>query len=383
VTRAVTLPERYAAELAARGWQRDAAQAAAVARLEQLRIALQSAASARAPWRALLRRLPFAGKAPPPGPRGVYLWGGVGRGKTWLMDLFFDSLANVPRRRIHFHHLMRDVHATLATIRQREQPLQRVAARMARRARLWCLDELHVHDIADAMLVGGLFEALLAAGCTLVITSNLPPAGLYREGLQRARFLPAIALLEQRLELLQVEAGTDYRLRQLRQADIYLPTAAADTPARLEALFGELAGAHADTGRHLQVGGRSLQPLRRAGDVAWFSFATLCEGARSAADYAELAADFHTVFLSEVPLLGELQDDAARRLVTLVDEFYDQGVKLVVSAAAAPAALYRGERLAFEFQRTASRLVEMQSEHYLARPHLRDMTGVVDHSTNS
>jgi cell division protein ZapE len=310
--------------------------------------------------------------APAPGPRGVYLWGGVGRGKTWLMDLFFDSLGAVPRRRVHFHHLMRDVHAQLATIHDQQAPLRLVAARMARRARLWCLDELHVHDIADAMLLGGLFEALLEAGCTLVFTSNVPPSGLYREGLQRARFLPAIAQLERRHELLHVDGGADYRLRQLRQAAIYLASGEAGTPARLEALFNELAGAHADTERHLQVGGRPLQALRRAGDVAWFSFASLCEGARSAGDYAELAADFHTVFLEGVPVLGEHQDDAARRFVTLVDEFYDQGVKLVVSAAAAPPALYCGARLAFEFQRTTSRLIEMQSEQYLARPHQRD-----------
>jgi cell division protein ZapE len=374
VNRAPDLPGRYAAELAARGWQGDAAQAAAVARLEQLRRELLAARAGTGPLQRLLRRLPLRALQPAPaaGPRGVYLWGGVGRGKTWLMDLFFESLGTVPRRRIHFHHLMRDVHAQLATIRDQADPLHLVAARMARRARLWCLDELHVHDIADAMLLGTLFEALLAAGCTLVFTSNVPPSGLYREGLQRARFLPAIALLERRHELLQVDGGADYRLRQLRQAPIYLPAADAATPARLEALFAQLAGAHADTARHLEVGGRPLAAKRRAGDVAWFSFATLCEGARSANDYAELAADFHTVFLEGVPVLGEQQDDAARRLVTLVDEFYDQGVKLVLSAAAQPPALYRGERLAFEFQRTTSRLIEMQSEQYLARPHQRD-----------
>jgi cell division protein ZapE len=374
VSAGLTLPGRYAAELAARGWQGDAAQAAAVARLEVLRTQLRSARATVNPLARLLQRLPmsWARPAPAAGPRGLYLHGGVGRGKTWLMDLFYDSLAGVPRRRIHFHHLMREVHATLATIRLREQPLQVVAARMARRARLWCLDELHVDDIADAMLLGGLFTALLAEGCTLVVTSNVPPAGLYRDGLQRARFLPAIALLEQRLELLHMDAGTDYRLRQLRQAAIYLPAGVPGTPARLEALFAVLAGAHADTRRHLQVGGRPLHAHRRAGDVVWFSFATLCETARSASDYAELAADFHTVFLADVPTLGELQDDAARRLVMLVDEFYDQGVKLVISAAAAPPALYSGSRLGFEFQRTVSRLIEMQSEQYLARPHQRD-----------
>jgi cell division protein ZapE len=187
--------------------------------------------------------------------------------------------------------------------------------------------------------------------------------------LQRARFLPAIALLESRLDVLPVDAGTDYRLRQLRQAPIYLPVEEAGTRGRLTALFEELAGAHTETGRHLLVNGRALHAARRAGDIVWFTFASLCQGAHSAADYAELAEEFHTVFLTEIPLLGEPQDDAARRLIALVDALYDQGVKLVVSAAAAPAQLYRGERLGFEFRRTISRLIEMQSEEYLARAH--------------
>jgi cell division protein ZapE len=306
-------------------------------------------------------------------PRGVYLWGGVGRGKTWLMDLFHDSLGGSPRRRQHFHQLMREIHGSLAALRGRASPLSIVARRMARRASVWCLDELQVDDIADAMLLGTLFEAMLREGVTLVFTSNVPPAGLYRGGLQRARFLPAIALLEQHLDLLEVDAGTDYRLRQLRQAPIYLDRAAPATAMRLATLYTELAGAHGESSRHLDLGGRNVTALRRTGGVIWFGFATLCGGARSTADYALLADTFHTVFLSDIPLLDASTDDAARRLISLVDEFYDRGVKLVVSAAAAPASLYRGERLAFEFRRTASRLVEMQSESYLARAHSRYM----------
>jgi len=310
-------------------------------------------------------------RSAPEGARGVYLWGGVGRGKTWLMDLFFDSLGGGARRQ-HFHQLMRELHAALAAIRQREAPLEIIARRMARRAQLWCLDELQVTDIADAMLLGTLFEALLRAGVTLVFTSNLPPAGLYRDGLQRARFLPAIALLERRLDVLEVDAGTDYRLRQLRQAPIYFDRGDPATPERFAALFSGLAGQHGESARHLVINGRHVSAQRRAGDVVWFSFATLCAGARSAVDYAELADSFHTVFVSDIPVLDATQDDTARRLVSLVDEFYDRGVKLIASAAAAPAQLYRGERLAFEFRRTASRLVEMQSEAYLARGHVRE-----------
>ena len=363
------LPELYARELAAHSWQSDAAQAQAVERLERLRVALGAQHAQLGVLGQLRRRLWPRGASS--APRGMYLWGGVGRGKTWLMELFYDSAGTTPRRRQHFHQLMSEVHAGLASIRHRAAPLRIVARRMARRASLWCLDELQVSDIADAMLLGALFEELFRQGVTLVITCNLPPSGLYSEGLQRARFLPAIALLEQHLEVLEVDAGADYRLRQLRQAPIYLPASAPGSAAALTALYTELAAAHAESSRHLSINGHSLTAHRRAGGVVWFRFATLCETARSTADYAELADGFHTVFVSDIPVLDEPHDNAARRLINLVDEFYDRGVKLVVSAAAAPAGLYRGERLAFEFRRTASRLVEMQSETYLARAHVK------------
>ena len=367
VAAATDLQKRYAHELQARGWRSDAAQLAAVARLERLREQLLAQHTGLGVWERLRRRFwPRTGSAP----RGVYLWGGVGRGKTWLMDLFFDSLGPVARRRRHFHHLMREVHAGLAAIRLRQDPLRLLARRLARRGQLWCLDELQVTDIADAMLIGGLFDELLRQGVTLVITSNVPAADLYRDGLQRARFLPAIALLERELDVLQVDAGTDYRLRQLRQAPIYLNAAEPATSARLTALFTQLAGVQAETDRRIVINGRTLTAQRRGGGVVWFQFAGICEGARSALDYAELAQDFHTVFVTDIPVLGASQEDAARRLISLVDEFYDRGVKLVVSAAAGPDRLYQGERLTFEFRRTASRLVEMQSEEYLARPHL-------------
>ena len=369
VAASTDLHERYGRELRERGWHSDAAQLAAVARLEQLRGELIGR-QARLGWYGRLRRRvwPQSGGG---APRGVYLWGGVGRGKTWLMDLFYDSLGASAGRRRHFHQLMREVHGGLATIRLRQEPLCLLARRLARRANLWCLDELQVSDIADAMLLGGLFEEMLRQGVTLVITANVPPSGLYREGLQRARFLPAIELLERRLDVLQVDAGTDYRLRQLRRAPIYLGAADPATATRLVSLFTELAGVHAESSRHIELNGRTLTAQRRAGDVVWFGFASLCEGARSAVDYAELAQDFHTVFVTNVPVLGPSQDDAARRFISLVDEFYDRGVKLVVSAAAPPTELYRGERLGFDYRRTASRLTEMQSEEYLARPHLK------------
>jgi cell division protein ZapE len=370
------LHERYARELRERGWHDDAAQLAAVARLERLREELAARQVQLGVFGRLRRRIwPQGGGS---APRGVYLWGGVGRGKTWLMDLFYDSLGATPRRRRHFHQLMREVHGGLAALGHHQDPVRLLARRLARRAGLWCLDELQVTDIADAMLLGGLFEELLRQGVTLVITANVPPSGLYREGLQRARFLPAIALLERDLDVLEVDAGTDYRLRQLRQAPIYLPASDPGTPARLAALFAELAGVHAESARYIELNGRKLMAHKRAGGVVWFGFASICESARSALDYAELAQDFHTVFVSDIPMLSAARDDAARRLIILVDEFYDRGVKLVVSAAAAPAQLYRGERLSFDYRRTASRLVEMQSEEYLARAHLKSIKSALN-----
>jgi cell division protein ZapE len=301
--------------------------------------------------------------------RGVYLWGGVGRGKTWLMDLFYDSLPLRARRRSHFHHFMRDIHEQLRQIGARRDPLDLVARRIARQARILCLDELYVDDIVDAMLLGGLFEALLRYDVLLVITSNLPPRELYRDGLQRSRFLPAIALLERALDVLAVDGGVDYRLRQLQRRPIYLVSHAADSTAQLQSLFDELAGEHGARETELRVSGRRLRALRRRGDVVWFSFAALCEAPFGANDYADIAHVFSTVLLSDVPAFTTPeQDNAARRFIALIDEFYDQGVKLVLSAAAPPAELYRGELLQLGFRRTASRLVEMQTESYLARP---------------
>jgi cell division protein ZapE len=337
-----------------------------LARLEQLRTALSAATDRRLPrWLGRWTR-----RAAPVASRGIYLWGEVGRGKTWLMDLFFESLPFPDKLRMHFHHFMREIHEQLRTLKGAVDPLEQVAAALATRARLICLDELFVSDITDAMLLGGLFGALLGQGVTLVITSNVPPQQLYRDGLQRARFLPAIALLESHLEVLAVHGDIDYRLRHLRQAPIYLSTADPQRAQEsMEALFERLAGQQGESERRLQIGGRLLCAHRRRGAVVWFSFATLCEGARSTADYVEIASQFRTVLVSDVPVLNRENDDAARRFIALIDELYDRGVKLAVSAARPPAELYQGERLRKEFLRTASRLIEMQSEQYLARPH--------------
>jgi cell division protein ZapE len=233
-----------------------------------------------------------------------------------------------------------------------------------------CLDELFVSDIADAMILGGLFAALDARGLTLVITSNAPPAGLYRDGLQRSRFLPAIALLERRTEVVNVDAGNDYRLRQLEKAPLYLDARDPFAESSLALRFEEIAGTGGEPGGHLVVEGREIPVRRRSADVVWFDFEAICGGPRSASDYVEIARDYHTVFVSGVPVFGEGGNDPARRFIALVDEFYDRNVKLVLSADAPVDSLYRGDRLAFEFERTRSRLSEMQAHQYLARPHL-------------
>jgi cell division protein ZapE len=359
----------YARELESRHFSADRAQSAAIEALEAVRRRLLER-----PEPGLLQRLRDRWSAAArPAVRGLYLWGPVGRGKTWLMDLFYDSLPLRAKRRSHFHHLMRDVHALLGQLRGRPDPIVHVARTVASDARVLCLDELFVSDIADAMILGELFTQLLARGTTLVITANTPPNDLYRSGLQRARFLPAIALLEHELDVVAVDGAVDYRLRHLQHRALYFDSRAPATREQLRALMQEMAGGRGDSRADLTLQGRKLRAIARQGDAIWFDFATLCEGPRHANDYAELAQEFHTVLLSDVPVFASpQQDNAARRFIALVDEFYDQGVKLIVSAAAAPQELYRGEGLQFEFRRASSRLIEMQSEAYLARAHRRD-----------
>lgn len=362
------LQDRYRRELAAHGYEPDAAQLAAVAKLDELRQRLERMARRESGWRARLHRR-FGG-APPPAVRGLYLWGGVGRGKTFLMDLFHAALG-VPSRRTHFHRFMQDVHERLRDLRELEleDPLDRVAADLAEDVRVLCFDELYVSDIADAMLLAGLFEGLVGRGCALVFTSNVPPSGLYRDGLQRSRFLPAIALLERATEIVEIDAGTDYRLRQLERAPLYVDASDPDADEQLERRFTAIAGDPGETGGAVDIEHRAIPVRRRGSGVVWFEFAALCEGPRSAADYIAIARQYHTVVVSNVPVFADGRDDPARRFIALVDEMYDRAVKLVVSAGAPAAELYRGQRLAFEFQRTVSRLTEMQSHEYLTRAH--------------
>ncbi|HET7201882.1 MAG TPA: cell division protein ZapE [Steroidobacteraceae bacterium] len=357
----------YEAALERHGYAPDAAQLQAVAKLDDLALRLRTAdARERGALSRVLGRL--RGVKRGPGERGLYLWGGVGRGKTFLMDLFHAHVG-VPARREHFHRFMKDVHARLRGARDAPDPLALVAEAMALDMRVLCLDELFVNDIADAMLLAGLFTGLVERGVTLVFTSNAPPAGLYRDGLQRQRFLPAIALIERHAEVVKVDAGHDYRLQLLEKAPLYIDARADGAHRRLERRFAELGDEEPAGPGEIEVEGRRIPYRAAAEEAIWFDFAAICDGPRSQADYVEIARDYHTVAISDVPRLDAALENQARRFIALVDEFYDRGVKLLLSAHAPPDELYAGERLGFEFERTRSRLAEMQTKEYLARPH--------------
>ncbi len=358
----------YRENLERHGLQCDRAQEQALERLEHLRDRLIASPREFGFFaRRMLQLLPGRTELAPE--RGLYLWGGVGRGKTMLMDLFYQSLPFAERKRRHFHRFMHDVHAELGKLKSSTHPLELVAHRMATRARVICFDELHVADIADAMILGTLFDALFRRGVTLVATSNVPPKQLYKDGLQRQRFLPAIKLIEQHAEAIHVDGAVDYRLRELRKAPIYLDSRSPDVRTRMEETFAAIAGEPGTTDGHIVIEHRRIKCVRQAEDVVWFDFHDLCESARSQRDYIEIASYYHTLLLSNVPVLEEKDENSARRFIALVDELYDRNVNLIVAAAAAPVELYRGERLKFEFQRTASRLIEMQSGQYLSRAH--------------
>lgn len=361
---------RYDADLASGRIVADPAQAAALVALERLHGELLT--RAEPPRRALLDRL--RGVATPrwQRTRGLYLWGPVGRGKTYLVDTFFASLPFVEKTRIHFHNFMRRTHEALKGQRQQADPLRRVAADWARELRVLCLDEFHVGDITDAMLLANLLAALFEEGVTLLATSNEAPAMLYRGGLQRERFLPAIALLERELEVLELAGAQDYRLRALEQAPVYYVGPARARDDELAAAFARVAGGAGERDTALLVEGRPIATRERADGVAWFDFAALCASARSTIDYIEIARCHHTLLIGDVPVFGGEDNDPARRFINLIDELYDRNVNLVLAAAAEPEALYQGTRLAQAFQRTASRLREMRSHAYLARPHVSD-----------
>ena len=352
---------RYRAGVQAGQWQCDPAQEAVLPLLDRV-----AADVSEPPERGTLAR--WFG-TDPSAPQGLYLWGGVGRGKTFLMDLLCGSLPPELVLRRHFHRFMGEVHADLARLSGTRAPLSGIAANLAREPRLLALDEVVVSDIGDAMILGELLRQLFAHGVGLVTTSNSAPRDLYRDGLQRARFVPAIAMIERHCTVHELAGKQDYRLRALTRSPVYLVPADASADAALAAMFKEIASGEIEEDGVEEVNGRGVPFRLRSGGEAWFGFAALCEGPRAVADYIEIARDFHTVMISQVPRFDGSNDDPARRFVHLVDEFYDRNVNLVLSAAAEPLSLYTGERLRREFERTASRLIEMQSTEYLAREH--------------
>jgi cell division protein ZapE len=360
--------QRYQHDLDEGSLQPDAAQAEAVQRLQKVFDELVSTAPAEGG--SLLKKL-FKRQEPVANPRGLYFWGGVGRGKTYLMDAFYDSLPFEQKMRVHFHRFMQMAHRKLKELSGQKNPLQVLAREMKADNRVICFDEFFVSDITDAMILGGLMEELFKLGVTLVATSNIVPDDLYKDGLQRQRFLPVIALLKQHTDVLNVDGGVDYRLRVLEQAEIYHHPLDAGANDSLMSSFMQLAPdlETITEGEKVEIEGRDLTTVRCDDDIVWFEFAELCDGPRSQNDYIEIARLYHAVLLSNVPVLGGSKDDQARRFINLVDEFYDRNVKLIISAEAPIIELYSGGRLNFEFERTQSRLLEMQSHDYLAQPH--------------
>jgi len=356
--------EGFNAALAARGIVADPAQLVAAMRLQKFYDDLVAFKAAR---RSRLRKLLVY----PELPRGVWFWGGVGRGKSFLMDCFFAAVPYQRKRRVHFHAFMREVHESLRRHRNEADPLARVAQRIARETRLMCFDEFHVSDIADAMMLGRLMQALFDAGVLFCITSNYPPTGLYPNGLQRELFLPTIDLLQQKLDVIEIDAGIDYRLRALEQADVYHAEISPAAMAAVEGIFNAIAGGGGHT-RPVQVLGRSLPVIHRAPGVVWFDFTTLCEGPRSQNDYLWLANRHHTLVLTGVPRMNRDMANPARRFTWLVDVLYDHRVKLVLAAECPADQLYTEGVQSSEFARTVSRLIEMRSREYLASPHRRE-----------
>jgi len=343
----------------------DAAQVRAIEALERLYRDLTSATSRRG-WRAKVAKL--AGKRASE-VRGLYLWGSVGRGKTLAMDLFYNTLPFKDKSRQHFHRFMATVHERLKAYRNVEEPLELVAEEIAQNTRIICFDEFAVTDIADAMLLGNLLAGLFARGVTLAATSNIVPDQLYNGGLQRQRFLPTIALINEHCEVVHVDGGVDYRLRALERADVYQTPTGPVADERLREFFEGIAPDEGDQGGALELFGRKV-PYRRAADgVIWFDFNAICDGPRSQDDYIEISRLYQTVLVSNVPRFDTTLENQARRFIALVDEFYDRRVKLILSAEKPAAELYRGERLKHDFLRTRSRLTEMQSRDYLAEAH--------------
>jgi len=363
--------QRYQQDLLRPDFQFDPAQKQAIEKLQNLfeQLAVAEKISGSGGFFKRLKQTFIAEEAQSIPVMGLYFWGGVGRGKTYLMDIFFESLPFDQKLRVHFHRFMQMVHEELKALPGVKNPLDVIAKKIALNAKVICFDEFFVSDITDAMILGGLFEKLFDLGVTLVATSNIIPDELYKNGLQRQRFLPAIAQIKRHCEVVNVDGGIDYRLRALEQAELYYYPLSDDVDVSLMQAFKTLASVNIKVDVPIAINRRFLQARYEADDIVWFDFVQLCDGPRSQNDYIELAKLYHAVILSQVPVIDANKEDQARRFINLVDEFYDRNVKLIISAEVSIKDLYQGSRLVFEFERTQSRLLEMQSHDYLAAEH--------------
>jgi cell division protein ZapE len=357
---------RYQRDLQNPEFEADPAQQVAVENLQRLFDELVAEKPLRP---SLLQKIGLSKAKVSPPLQGLYFWGGVGRGKTYLVDTFFECLPFDEKLRMHFHRFMHRIHSERKNLREQRDPLEIIAKQLASETRILCFDEFVVNDVADAVILVRLMRTLFDQGVTLVATSNVEPKNLYKGGLQRDLFLPAIDMIYQYTDVINIDSGIDYRLRFLDKADTYFWPIGASAEQGMQYNFEHLAPDEGIAKATIEVEGRELTSIKRSDGVIWFDFAELCDGPRSQNDYIELARCFHSILLSNIPVLDRLQEDQARRLINLVDVFYDHNVKLIVSAAAPATELYVGTRVAFEFQRTISRLQEMQSHDYLALSH--------------
>jgi len=357
---------RYQEDLLKPDFKADVAQANAVENLQRL---FQDLVDYQPPTRSFLNRLGLSKATPITPVKGLYFWGGVGRGKTYLVDTFYECLPFEEKMRVHFHRFMHKVHLERKKLRDHQDPLVIIAKDFAKQARVLCFDEFVVNDVADAVILVKLMQGLFAHGVTLVATSNVEPGLLYKGGLQRDLFLPAIDLIQQHTDVVNIDSGIDYRLMFLDRAEIYFYPHDISAKQGLTYVFEHLAPDAGVKNATIEIEGRNLNSILRTDGVIWFDFSELCDGPRSQNDYIELARCFHSIILENIPVMDRLKEDQARRFVNLVDVFYDHNVKLIISAQASVTELYIGTRIEFEFQRTVSRLQEMQSHDYLALSH--------------
>ena len=353
--------ERYAQALASGQFMSDEAQAQAVHELDRV-------------WHELIQRFKASKKAfrrfrRQTSPRGVYMWGGVGRGKTWLMDQFYDSIPFRRKTRMHFHHFMQHVHRELNKLSGQRNPLDAVADQIYKEAVVICFDEFFVSNVTDAMILSDLFQKLFARGITLVATSNIAPDGLYKNGIHRDRFIPTIEMVKKNCKILNVDAGVDYRLRVLKQAQLFKYPLSSDAQSWMLERFQSLTHTQTKSNTPIMINNRVVETLGHTEDVLWCEFSELCFKPRSPADFIEIANIYNTVLVSNIPHLTDFLSEGTRRFIYLVDEFYDRGVKLLLTSEDSIIELYEGQKLAFEIERTRSRLLEMQSDEYLHSEH--------------